>query len=284
MTNNLDVAVQPIETRYAGCRFRSRLEARWACSSTRWAFRGSTSRRGFTLSDGRNYLPDFLLPECGTWIEVKGSTTNLDEMLIERAAADLPVMPYKSERGPQLMLLGPIPRPQPCGDYGWVALEAGGSYYWNGVGFGAYHKNGRPRWLDCAGISGDGLSVLDPLYCEDDATMRRPLTPLPAPLVSSTARTALPPGGHPQLRGDMCAPSANFRSYGDTVGGRIIEAPWKTEQTDLKGKPQSWDDGAPRLQLVVAVQTELRDPQVSGDDGKRRLFSRTPCAPPCSRP
>ena len=80
--------------------FPLKTEARWAVFFDAMGIPWEYELQGFTLSDGRNYLPDFLLPECGTWIEVKGSTTNLDEMLIERAAANLPDMPYKSERYP----------------------------------------------------------------------------------------------------------------------------------------------------------------------------------------
>ena len=151
---------QPIETRYAGCRFRSRLEARWAVFFDAMGIPWESEPQGFTLSDGRNYLPDFLLPQCGTWVEVKGSAERLDASLMERAARDLPVMPYEWENGPQLMILGPIPRPQPDGhDYGWNALDRhwGGRGHdkvadnWTCHGFGAYQKNRRPWSLDCAG-------------------------------------------------------------------------------------------------------------------------------------
>jgi hypothetical protein len=86
-----DDVVRPIETRYAGCRFRSRLEARWAVFFDEMRIPWQYEVEGFTLSDGHRYLPDFLLPDCGTWIEVKGGAAHLDISLIKRAACDLPL-------------------------------------------------------------------------------------------------------------------------------------------------------------------------------------------------
>jgi nucleoside 2-deoxyribosyltransferase len=61
----------PIETEYAGYRFRSRLEARWAyyfdLCRIRWAYESE----GFMLSDGQRYLPDFWLPDYNQFVEVK---------------------------------------------------------------------------------------------------------------------------------------------------------------------------------------------------------------------
>lgn len=50
-------AMQPIETHYAGCRFRSRLEARWAVffDAHRWSWEHEP--QGFAVAGG--YLPDF---------------------------------------------------------------------------------------------------------------------------------------------------------------------------------------------------------------------------------
>lgn len=53
--------MKAIETTYKGCRFRSRLEARWAvwldACGVRWLY----EPQGFDL-DGKAYLPDFFLP------------------------------------------------------------------------------------------------------------------------------------------------------------------------------------------------------------------------------
>lgn len=59
-----------IETRYAGHKFRSRVEARWAvfldAAGVRWMY----EPEGFDL-DGVWYLPDFWLPDIRCWLEVK---------------------------------------------------------------------------------------------------------------------------------------------------------------------------------------------------------------------
>jgi len=141
------VTVKAIETRYAGCRFRSRLEARWAVFFDRLNIPWEYEPQGYTLSNGRNYLPDFFLPQCATWIEVKGSVEAVDVNLLNRAASDIPSKkPWpKCELGPKLMLLGPIPRPMNYGDYGWASWYD----YERGIdvitsGFGDYYQNRRP--------------------------------------------------------------------------------------------------------------------------------------------
>lgn len=77
-----------IETVYAGCRFRSRTEARWArffdANNWRWEF----EPEGFSLPSG-NYLPDFRLhhPDGLRWFEVKPMLG--PELLWEDRWADL---------------------------------------------------------------------------------------------------------------------------------------------------------------------------------------------------
>lgn len=69
------------------------------------------------------------------------------------------------------------------------------------------------------------------------------------------------------------APSAKFKSYGDTVGGVVLDEPTQQQQRNLEsGELETWPDGNPKMQLVVTVQTDLRDPAVEDDDGKRRIF------------
>jgi hypothetical protein len=76
MSNNL----KPIETRYKGCRFRSRLEARWAVFFDAMGVRWEYEKEGYHLSNGERYLPDFWLPELGVWIEVKGQRPTAAEL------------------------------------------------------------------------------------------------------------------------------------------------------------------------------------------------------------
>lgn len=65
--------MKAIETKYGGCLFRSRLEARWAVFFDHLNIKWEYEPEGFVLSDGRYYLPDFWLPTfChGMWVEVK---------------------------------------------------------------------------------------------------------------------------------------------------------------------------------------------------------------------
>lgn len=69
------------------------------------------------------------------------------------------------------------------------------------------------------------------------------------------------------------AKSAQFpdRAYGTTVGGAIVRPPEVRQQTDkATGNPKFFDDGTPRNQLVVQVQTDQRADQ--NDDGVRAFY------------
>ncbi|MFD7100791.1 hypothetical protein [Streptomyces xanthophaeus] len=71
------------------------------------------------------------------------------------------------------------------------------------------------------------------------------------------------------------APTAKFppQAYGTTISGRITERPGVEQQRDIKDNSlKFWPDGNKRMQLVVTVQTEQRDPSIEDDDGRRRLF------------
>lgn len=144
-----------IQTRYAGCHFRSRLEARWAVFFNTMRIPWIYEPEGYELSF-RRYLPDFLLPECGTFIEVRGDTQRVDLDELVRIAAELPntyIRPEnKYERGPRLMLLGPMTNTLLAddGELGWLATSGPDEYAgtdWSRVGFDTYHKNHRPWWL-----------------------------------------------------------------------------------------------------------------------------------------
>jgi hypothetical protein len=64
--------IQPIETRYRGHRFRSRLEARWACAFDAVGLRWEYEKEGYVLDDGTPYLADFWLTDAQVWVECKG--------------------------------------------------------------------------------------------------------------------------------------------------------------------------------------------------------------------
>jgi hypothetical protein len=65
--------------------------------------------------------------------------------------------------------------------------------------------------------------------------------------------------------------SARFDNPGDTITGTICEAPEVRQQTDIStGQPVHWPSGDPKMQLIVTLQTTLRDDP--DDDGKRRIY------------
>lgn len=67
--------IKPIETRYKGFRFRSRLEARWAVFFDHLDLDWEYEYEGFHIESSTPYLPDFLLKDDGkfpdVWVEVK---------------------------------------------------------------------------------------------------------------------------------------------------------------------------------------------------------------------
>ena len=78
------VPPRPIETLYAGCRFRSRLEARWAIFLDALGVLWEYEIEGFDL-DGLWYLPDFWLPSLEAWLEVKGQSVKVGDASWEKA-------------------------------------------------------------------------------------------------------------------------------------------------------------------------------------------------------
>lgn len=91
--------IQPIETRYAGCRFRSRLEARWAVFFDHLGIHWEYEPEGYQLQSGW-YLPDFRLHGLGgdgegkpyVWFEVKPDTDEASDPRWGELAMDAPVL------------------------------------------------------------------------------------------------------------------------------------------------------------------------------------------------
>lgn len=116
------MTIQAIETRYAGCVFRSRLEARWAVFFDELGIEWEYEPQGFETegvcwSSGGRYLPDFYLPNLhncdwggpGVYVEVKGSDASVDPRKLE-VMADL--IDFGGPLANGLLLLGPIPDAQ----------------------------------------------------------------------------------------------------------------------------------------------------------------------------
>jgi len=75
---DMGMTIKPIETKYNGYRFRSRLEARWAVFLDEIGVAYDYEPEGFDI-DGVWYLPDFLLTELDVWFEVKGQEPGDEE-------------------------------------------------------------------------------------------------------------------------------------------------------------------------------------------------------------
>ena len=63
----------PIQTRYAGHFFRSRLEARWAVFFDAMGIAWEYEKEGYDLGEAGWYLPDFWLSEFCCFVEIKGA-------------------------------------------------------------------------------------------------------------------------------------------------------------------------------------------------------------------
>lgn len=105
--------IEAIETEYAGCRFRSRLEARWAVFFDALHVKWEYEPQGYLLGvERRPYLPDFWLPGLGIWVEVKGETSALDIRLLDLAVSHPGGLPSDDPYGELgILILGPIPKP-----------------------------------------------------------------------------------------------------------------------------------------------------------------------------
>jgi hypothetical protein len=93
--------VKAIETAYAGCRFRSRAEARWAVFLDSLGLDWEFEPQGYELSYGRRYLPDFRV-EGSYFIEVKGQRPTAEEF---QAATDICL-----NVAPLIIFCGDVPR------------------------------------------------------------------------------------------------------------------------------------------------------------------------------
>lgn len=154
------MTITPIETRYAGCRFRSRLEARWAVFFDALGVEWRYEPQGYVVG-GRPYLPDFWLPSSKVWVEVKGvlDEAGLD-LLVRAASADGLPRRYGSDLqvalddqrswGKRILILGDIPSLEP-GDVQQHTVMV----YAAGYVFGGYR-----HFLGNGNLSRDTIDVL----------------------------------------------------------------------------------------------------------------------------
>lgn len=94
--------MKAIETVYKGCRFRSRLEARWAVFFDALGVKWEFERQGYETPAGP-YLPDFWLPDFGVHFEVKGELCSEGDRLKVNACA--PIILAEGGMGSARMML-----------------------------------------------------------------------------------------------------------------------------------------------------------------------------------
>lgn len=99
--------LKPIETRYNGYRFRSRLEARWAVFFDALGIEWEYEKEGYDLGEAGWYLPDFWLPGMDMFAEIKG------QELTQGEKCKIAALAKASDR--LVAILGPKLQPIHCG-------------------------------------------------------------------------------------------------------------------------------------------------------------------------
>lgn len=102
-----------IETEYKGYLFRSRLEARWAVFFDAAGIEWKYESEGYEVG-GHRYLPDFWLPGCEVFVEVKGDPDGLRKDHARMCAVLGPRSPLPgfADGKHGLLVLGDIPEPR----------------------------------------------------------------------------------------------------------------------------------------------------------------------------
>lgn len=68
-------------------------------------------------------------------------------------------------------------------------------------------------------------------------------------------------------------PSAKFSQIGDYVEGVIDHKPTPQQQRNYEtGDPEFWDNGEPKVQVRVVLQTDERDDSIPDDVGLRAVY------------
>lgn len=84
--------IKPIQTRYKGYNFRSRLEARYAVFFDALGLEWDYEPEGFDLGSGVWYLPDFYLPTLGVYVEIKPNTAQKHKCNEFRDLTGVPIL------------------------------------------------------------------------------------------------------------------------------------------------------------------------------------------------
>lgn len=134
--------IKPIETKYNGFIFRSRLEARWAVFFDALGIEWEYEKEGYKL-DSFAYLPDFWLPQHKYWLEVKGVTPTTEEIQKCQLLQDFTGYPV-------ILVMG-----QPH-------LNKNFAYYCeSGDSGGGYGETENARWFLCSVCRSPDLNITD---------------------------------------------------------------------------------------------------------------------------
>lgn len=68
--------------------------------------------------------------------------------------------------------------------------------------------------------------------------------------------------------------SATFKAHGDQVWGTVVSAENRQQTSFESNELLFWDDGKPRMQIVITLQTEEQEDE--NDDGLRRVYIKVP--------
>lgn len=79
------------------------------------------------------------------------------------------------------------------------------------------------------------------------------------------------PTGTEDLLSDTGA-SATFTNVGDKIGGLITATARRQARDYSTGQPDTWDDGSPKENIVITVDTGRPDPNIPDDDGIRSVY------------
>lgn len=163
--------IVPIETRYRGYRFRSRLEARWAVFFDTLGKKWRYEAEGFRLPDGRPYLPDFVVDDWRACIEVKPASLSPTEH-----CAYISLLGQLEDRGLRTMLIVGEPWP---GEYSvWRPLGNEDGEWWPG-GDGPYVFAYDRRDADVLTLVGNNLDACCIWMALDRPLTDHEKTPLP---------------------------------------------------------------------------------------------------------
>lgn len=73
--------------------------------------------------------------------------------------------------------------------------------------------------------------------------------------------------------GGGSTPSASLDNPGDSVRGVITNLDQRQMKDFDTKELETWPNGEPKMQLIVTVQTDERDPAIEDDDGQRNIYA-----------